>query len=295
VKLALGTVQFGLDYGIANQSGQISLAQAGEVLALARLHGLADLDTAISYGDAEARLGQIGVQGFRVVTKLPPLPEALPAGVVNAGAWAKAQLKASLQRLGCDSVYGLILHRSADLLGTQGPALLEALWDMQTQGLVQKLGISIYAPSELDAVMPLARWGLVQAPFNLVDRRLQTSGWLKHLKDLDVEVHIRSAFLQGLLLTAADALPSKFAPWLTLWQRWQQWQQATACSALRGCLAFSQSFPEVDRVVVGVDGPEHLRVILATALEPMPSHWPDIASEDDLLVNPSRWPELSTL
>jgi aryl-alcohol dehydrogenase-like predicted oxidoreductase len=288
VKLALGTVQFGLDYGIANQSGQVSLAQASEVLALASLQGITDLDTAIAYGDAEARLGQIGVQGFRVVTKLPPLP----SGLVDSGVWAKEQMASSLQRLGCASVYGLMLHRSADLIGPQGPALIQALEDMQGEGLVQKLGISIYAPSELDAVMTLARWGLVQAPFNLVDRRLQTSGWLQRLKDLGVEVHTRSAFLQGLLLTRAEALPPKFLPWLALWQRWQAWQSVTACSALGACLAFAQSFPEVDRVVVGVDGPAHLQGILAALREPVPPYWPDIASDDDRLVNPSRWTEL---
>ena len=274
MKLALGTVQFGLDYGIANQSGQVSLAQASEVLALARLQGIADLDTAIAYGDAEARLGQIGVQGFRVVTKLPPLP----AGLADAGVWAKEQMASSLQRLGCASVYGLMLHRSADLIGPQGPALIQALEDMQGEGLVQKLGISIYAPGELYAVMPLARWGLVQAPFNLVDRRLQTSGWLQRLKDLGVEVHTRSAFLQGLLLTRAEALHPKFLPWLALWKRWQAWQVATACSALGACLAFAQSFPEVDRVVVGVDGPAHLQGILAALREPVPPYWPDIAN-----------------
>lgn len=288
MKLALGTVQFGLDYGIANQSGQVSRAQASEVMALARLYGIEDLDTAIAYGDAEARLGQIGVQGFRVVTKLPPLP----AGAADAGLWAKAQLAASLQRLGLGGVYGLMLHSSADLLGPQGSALIQALKDMQAEGLVQKLGISIYAPSELDAVMTLARWGLVQAPFNLVDRRLQTSGWLQRLKDHGVELHTRSAFLQGLLLTKPEALPPKFLPWLALWQRWQSWQSATACSALGACLAFAHSFPEVDRVVVGVDGPAHLQGILAALREPVPPYWPDIASDDDRLVNPSRWTEL---
>lgn len=288
MKLALGTVQFGMHYGIANQSGQVSLAEVGEVLTLARLNGIADLDTAIAYGEAEARLGQIGVQGFRVVTKLPPMP----ADVADAGVWAKAQLAASLQRMGKDSVYGLMLHRSVDLFGPQGPALLLALKEMQAQGLVQRLGVSIYAPTELDAVMPLARWGLVQAPFNLVDRRLQTSGWLQRLNDLGVEVHIRSVFLQGLLLTPLDSLPPKFSPWLVLWQRWRAWQVATACSALGACLAFAQSFPEVDRLVVGVDGVSHLQGILAALHEPVPTHWPDIASDDNRLVNPSWWAEL---
>ena len=292
MKLSLGTVQFGLTYGIANQSGQVSLEQACEVVALARANGIADLDTAIAYGDAEARLGQIGVQGFRVVTKLPPLPDALSIEVTDAGMWAKAHLAASLQRLGVSSVYGLLLHRPADLLSHHGKALLKALQDLRAEGLVQKLGVSIYAPDELESLMPLGRWDLVQAPFNLIDRRLQTSGWLQRLKVSEVEVHTRSAFLQGLLLAPANARSAKFSKWAGLWQTWDQWQLATGCSALSACLAFAQSFPEVDRVVVGVDEPEHLRGVLAALSTPAPEHWPDIACDDDKLVNPSRWAEL---
>ncbi len=292
MKLALGTVQFGLNYGIANQSGQVSFAQASEVLALARLHGIADLDTAIAYGEAEARLGQIGVRGFRVVTKLPPLPATLPAAVADAGVWAKAQLAGSLQRLGLNSVYGLMLHRSADLLGPAGPALIQALEDMQSDGIVQKLGVSIYAPSELNAAIARVRWGLVQAPFNLIDRRLQTSGWLQRLKELGVEVHTRSAFLQGLLLKSANYLPHEFLPWRTLWERLQAWQSNSSCSALEACLAFAQSFPEIDRVVVGVDGVAHLQAILVATHKPVPRCWPAIACDDERLINPSRWPEL---
>jgi aryl-alcohol dehydrogenase-like predicted oxidoreductase len=288
VKLAIGTVQFGLNYGVANHSGQMTLEQAREVLALARLNGIADLDTAISYGDAEFRLGQIGVEGFRVITKLP----ALPSNTTDASNWIKSQLTASLRRLGCSSIYGLMLHKPADLLGPHGSALRHALQDLQEHGLVEKLGISIYGPMELEELMPLVPWGLVQAPFNLVDRRLERSGWLARLKEREVEVHTRSAFLQGLLLTPSSALPPKFSPWMGLWKKWQEWQCASPYSALSTCLAFVHSFPEVDRVVVGVDGPAHLQGILAAVAEPAPSIWPELASDDEQLINPSRWADL---
>jgi aryl-alcohol dehydrogenase-like predicted oxidoreductase len=292
MKLALGTVQFGLHYGIANRSGQVSIAQAREVLNMARNHGIEDLDTAIAYGDSEARLGKIGIKGFRVVTKLPPMPVLMPDGVADAGAWAKSHLADSLMRLGSDCIYGLMMHRSTDLLGPFAPALLKALKEFQDQGLVEKLGISIYAPSELDEVMSLAQWGLVQAPFNLVDRRLHSSGWLRRLKDMGVEVHTRSTFLQGLLLTPPHLLPLKFAPWLQIWKSWYQWQEDTSSSAVGACLAFTQSFPEVDKIVVGVDGVKHLESIFAALSHPMNHNWPDIASEDERLVNPSKWGEL---
>ena len=291
MKLALGTAQFGMPYGITNLAGQLSQAQAAEVLGLAYAQGVTVLDTAMAYGDAESRLGHSGVQNFQVVTKLSQVPLVLPAEVTDAGAWAKVQFAASLKRLGLSCVYGLLLHRPADVMGEHSKALLRAMQDLQDQGLVEKLGISVYSPNELEPLLKLAQWDLVQAPLNLIDRRLQTSGWLQRLKDSGVEVHTRSAFLQGLLLTNASALPSQFSEWLGLWRVWDQWQLATGCSALEACLAFPQSFPEVDKVVVGVSGLDDFRKILLALRASAPEHWPSIDSDHEMLINPSRWAE----
>ena len=289
MKLALGTAQFGMQYGITNRTGQLTQAQTADVLSLAYAEGISVLDTAMAYGDAEARLGSTGVQHFQVVTKLSQIPLALPAEMADAGAWAKEQFAASLQRLGLSCVYGLLLHRPSDLLGQHGKVLLRAMQELKDQGLVKKLGVSVYSPNELAPLLKLAQWDLVQAPLNLIDRRLQTSGWLQRLKDSGVEVHTRSAFLQGLLLTHASALPSQFSEWLDLWRAWDQWQLATGCSALAASLAYPMSLPEVDRVVVGVEGSGQLLGILAALRAPVPRGWPRIDSDDGNLINPSTW------
>ena len=289
MKLALGTAQFGMQYGITNRTGQLTQAQTADVLSLAYAEGISVLDTAMAYGDAEARLGSTGVQHFQVVTKLSQIPLALPAEMADAGAWAKEQFAASLQRLGLSCVYGLLLHRPSDLLGEHGKDLLRAMQDLQDQGLVEKLGVSVYSPNELEPLLKLAQWDLVQAPLNLIDRRLQTSGWLHRLKDSGVEVHTRSAFLQGLLLTHASALPPQFSEWMGLWRTWDQWQLDTGCSALEGCLAYPQSFPEVDKVVVGVSGLDDFQKILLALRASAPEHWPHTGSDDEKLINPSQW------
>ena len=289
MKLALGTAQFGMPYGVTNQAGQLSQPQAAEVLGLAYAQGISVLDTAMAYGDAESRLGDTGVEHFQVVTKLSQIPLALPAEMTDAGAWAKGQFSASLRRLGLPCVYGLLLHRPGDLLGEHGKDLLRAMQELQDQGLVEKLGFSVYSPNELEPLLKLAQWDLVQAPLNLIDRRLQTSGWLHRLKDSGVEVHTRSAFLQGLLLTHASALPSQFSEWSGLWRVWDQWQLDTSCSALAACLAYPQSFPEVDKVVVGVSGIDDLRKILDALHTPMQEPWPQIGNDDEKLIDPSQW------
>src|SRR5262245_8105630 len=122
-RLALGTVQFGLRYGIANEIGQVGRDQAAAILAHAHAAEVDTLDTAIGYGQSEQRLGEIGVAGWRVVSKLPSIPESC----ADVSRWVHESLDGSLSRLGIPKLYGLLLHRPQELLGRNGPALHRAL------------------------------------------------------------------------------------------------------------------------------------------------------------------------
>jgi aryl-alcohol dehydrogenase-like predicted oxidoreductase len=160
---------------------------------------------------------------------------------------------------------------------------------MKSSGRVEKIGVSIYAPDELDTMIRLFRIDLVQAPFNLVDRRLLTTGWLQRLKAQGVEVHTRSAFLQGLLLMPQAAIPTRFARWSGLWHRWHQWLAEHDASAVEACLAYPLSMPEIDRVVVGADSAIQLAQIVGAANSHPPVDLPDLQCQDDDLINPVNW------
>lgn len=284
-KLALGTVQFGLPYGISNQRGQVSRTEASQILAGAAENGIDTLDTAVAYGDSEACLGEIGTQRFKVVTKLPPLP----AEIIDIGAWVEQQLRASLQRLNVDSVYGLLLHCSDNLVGTRGLSMMHMLQDLKVEGMVQKIGVSIYSPRELDRLSQICSIDLVQAPLNIIDHRLVTTGWLRRLHDQGIEVHARSVFLQGLLLMSRKAIPEKFNPWFYLFDHWHSWLQENHVSAAEACLNFVASITSVDRVVVGVESRAQLQeLICALARDPLPP-LPELFCEDERLINPSNW------
>ncbi|WP_419176995.1 aldo/keto reductase [Desulfosediminicola sp.] len=287
-RIALGTVQFGLPYGIANRVGQVTRQEAKMMLQMAATHGVDILDTAIDYGESETSLGVVGTQGFKIVTKLP----AVPSDCADVSSWVKAQVNASLARLGVSAVYGLLLHRSEQLRGPHGAVLYQAMQDLKDNGQVQKMGVSIYSPSELDALIPQYRFDLVQAPFNLVDRRLFTTGWLQRLKDSSVEVHTRSVFLQGLLLMTNANMPAKFAPWSSLWHRWQLWLKEMGSSSVQTCLAFPLSFPGIDRIVVGVDSVSQLSQILGSITSYTIHDFPALQCEDENLINPANWPSL---
>lgn len=284
-RLALGTVQFGLDYGVANVSGQVGQSEVAAILNRAAAAGIDTLDTAIAYGQSEAALGRAGVKGWRVITKLPPLPPDITA----VPRWIDDQIDGSLSRLGITQLEAVLLHRGGDLLGRQGEDYLRALIDMKAAGLTRALGVSVYDPAELDVLWPIWRPDVVQAPCNVLDRRLIRSGWLDRLNQNMVRVQVRSAFLQGLLLLSSERRPEGFARWRIILDRWTAWCDDRGVSQLRGALAFVRALPGIEFVVVGVDSAKHLEQVLAisTVDDPLPPD--DMFSEDRDLIDPSRW------
>ncbi len=283
-RIALGTVQFGLDYGIANRGGKVGRDEVRSILACALAEGVDMLDTAATYGGSESVLGEIGIPGFRVVTKLP----ALPAGTSDVVRWVEEQARSSLGRLRVAGVYGLLLHRPCQLLESGGDALYSALARLKEKGVVRKIGVSIYSPEELEGLVGRFALDIVQAPLNILDRRLVETGWLDRLRSSAVEVHARSAFLQGLLVMGRSAIPPRFARWAPLWDRWSRWILDTGQDPVHACLRFVLAQP-VDRVIVGADSLAQFAHAASVPSVPGPIPPEDLSSVDEQLINPSTW------
>lgn len=288
MKLALGTVQFGLDYGVANSFGRVTVQEAGAILQCAQACGLDTLDTAIAYGDSESVLGQLGIQHWNTVTKLPAVPE----NCQDVAQWVHEQIEQSMARLGVSQLHGVLLHRPAQLLEKMGPALFGTLQTIKAQGKTRKIGVSVYGPTELDALFDAYALDLVQAPLNILDRALVESGWASRLHDAGVEVHTRSAFLQGLLLMPAAQRPAKFNSWANIWRAWDSWLEQEVLTPLQACLRYLTNLPQIDRVVVGVDTAAHLQQIVQAVDGKLPTmpEFPDL--QDARLINPASWNQL---
>lgn len=278
MRLALGTVQFGLDYGISNRAGEVQDQELDAILALARKLGVNTLDTAQAYGKAEARLGMYNTVDFQVITKLSPNIDA---------ADLTPSLEASLQRLARPSVEGLLLHRSQDA----SPALFERLADLQHQGKVGKVGVSVYTPEEL------TRWleqgyplELVQLPANLLDQRFLRAGWLDRLQAMGCEIHVRSLFLQGLLLMQPTLRPPYFGAFSEPLSRLDGWQPHL--SLLHKALALIPALPQVNRFVVGVCHAQELAAIASAYAHLHPAQAAELATlacDEPALINPAMW------
>ncbi len=290
-RLVLGTVQFGLPYGVANTQGQVSFEQAKVMLKMARNAGIDTLDTAIAYGEAETVLGQIGLSDFRLIGKVPALPEKVSA----PDDWVVAQVEASLERLQIERFYGLMLHAPNDLLGPHGSALSRGLQRARDIGLTERIGLSVYSPEQLSSLVECLPLEIIQIPLNVFDRRFFETGWLDRLVDQGIEIHARSIFLQGLLLMPSHLVPSKFSPFGLLIDSWHHWlngEVASGRSSLEVCLAHVASYPGIARIVIGADNPSQLQDIIAAAAV-LPQLAPaSLSSPASPLIDPTQWNKL---
>jgi aryl-alcohol dehydrogenase-like predicted oxidoreductase len=284
-RLALGTVQFGLPYGIANQGGQVTSSEACKIISCARENEIMTIDTAMAYGESEKILGHAGVKDFEVISKLPEIP----LNVLDVDDWVMKQVAGSLEKLGISKLHGLLLHQPMQLVSKQGKALVAALNRVRDEGLSQKIGVSIYSSEELSGVMEILDVQIVQAPFNLIDRQMLTSGWMDRLHDADIEIHARSIFLQGLLLIQNSKIRKKFQRWNNIWDKWDKWLVEKTLTPVKACLGFVESFPQIKKLVVGVDSLAHLRELIENSDSSSNVMFPDIECNDIDLINPSRW------
>jgi len=283
-RLVLGTVQIGLDYGVANQRGRVPVDEARAILRLARENGIDCLDTAAGYGESEATLGSLGMEGWKVVTKLRGAPE-----IDDVAAWVREETAESLRRLRLQSVHAVLVHRADQMLGSKGEAIYAALKTLQEEGRIGSVGVSIYGPEDLDSLMPRFGFEIVQSPFSLLDRRIASSGWLDRCRERGIAVHGRSAFLQGALLMTHHERARRFSRWSPLWDRYESWLAESGLAPLQACLGFALAEERLDGVVVGVDSLAQFAQLVETAKTTGPTEYPDLSTTDLELINPARW------
>jgi aryl-alcohol dehydrogenase-like predicted oxidoreductase len=289
-KLALGTAQFGLPYGVANSSGEkSSRSDVAKILRLARRLNCTALDTAIAYGDSEAVLGENVLDNFNVTTKLPEFDAKTG---LTAREWVRTSIEGSLNRLRVSKVHSILLHRPEQLFAEHGGEIFSTLTAMKNEGIVEKLGVSIYSPAELPPLFNEFDFDVVQAPYNVFDCRLETSGWMSLLKDRGIVLQVRSVFLQGLLLMDKYTRPQKFSRWDREFSVWEDQVRSSGQTAQEACLRFALDNPYIDNVIVGVETYQQFRELVSAARSGVATKIKSICCDDIELIDPRYWSEL---
>ena len=285
-KLALGSANFGLDYGLANHAGKISKRELANILSTSEVAGIQLIDTAQAYGNSEARIGSLCGDGrFKIVTKMSVDLEK-DFTISNV----KSLVKGSCKRLNQSRLYAVLLHRPEVLFSDYGSVIIKELQTLKEQNIISKIGISIYSPQILKEISKLIQLDIVQVPFNIFDQQILSSGWVDKLKASGTEIHTRSAFLQGLLLMQHSSLPTYFTRnWPDLFNSWHEFLKNNRAAALHVALNFVLKQDWIDKVVVGVDSVAQLKSLLAVEKYSVPIDFPQLGCDDPNLINPSKW------
>ncbi len=282
--MILGTAQLGLNYGISNSTGQPSIDQAREILEIAHFHGVKILDTAFAYGASENVLGELNKNRFEIISKLPDLSKI---EFTEDYKEISNCLQRTLENTKQKQLHAYLLH-TIDNLNFNGESLWRKLQEFKDQGITKKIGYSLYSPEQLDTYFDQYKPDIVQIPMNILDREFQKSGWLKRLKDNGVEIHVRSVFLQGLLLMRYEEQIVKFPQYKNTWDLLKNELSLFEGSSLDYCLGFIKGVEEVDEIVIGANSARELKEIMAS--QAMFNSAPiELASSDEKLIYPSNW------
>ncbi len=273
-KIVLGTVQFGLQYGV-NSAGRPSEDAVNCILAEAAKGGISTLDTSSAYGNSEEILGECITpdEGFKIVSKYPK------------GANLVAEMfNGSLNRLKVNQLYGYLLHHFE--VYKNNPKVWEEFVALKKSGKVQKIGFSLYSPEELELILDKkSQFDLIQLPFNIFDKKFLPL--MKELHEKGVEIHVRSTFLQGLFFKDRETLPEKLKPMKKYLLQLDDYSKATGLSISEIALNYNLQNPYIDGVLIGVDNISQLQMNLASVKNTPIDIEIDVKEQE--LLNPVNW------
>jgi aryl-alcohol dehydrogenase-like predicted oxidoreductase len=290
LKLALGTVQFGIDYGINSSHNKVKINEVDDILNFALDSNIRLLDTAPAYGDSESIVGSASTSDFNIVTKTRNFHKrSIEKEDVDA---LVTDLNQSLQFLNRKNIYGLLVHNADDLLKPGADKIFRKLITLKQEGFVSKIGVSVYTENQIQKIIERFDIDIIQLPFNILDCRLLTTGTLGKVCKKGIEVHARSVFLQGLLLMKKNSIPKKFNRWSNTWLLWNEWLKDNKITALDATLRYVISNPTIDKVLVGVNSKKQLQEIVTSSLGFLPNIPSELFTVDEDLLNPSNWNNL---
>ena len=280
MKIALGTVQWGLDYGISNTNGIPSAAELDAIVRLAVQNRIDLFDTASQYGNAEQRVGNYTTKNSSVVSKFSSINHSS----------LENEIQGSLERLNVEQLYGYLFHSPKDLINA--PLLWDQMQHLKVAGKVKKIGYSLYTPEELELFLN-NNWipDIVQLPYSLLDRKFEP--YFEQLKSLGTEIHIRSVFLQGLYFKSMETLSPKFNDLKSTLKEVAEIATEFGLTVVELALNFVLKNEYVDYAVIGVEQANQLKEIINASkidfLKSIHERVNALTVENPTLLNPTNW------
>jgi len=284
-KIVLGSAQFGMNYGISNREGKTKSLDIKKILSKAKKKRILFIDTSKYYGNSEKNLGEQEIKKFKLITKykadeLLKSKKNIKERLINEIMLSEKKLK--------KKIYAILLNNYEAISGKKGKKLYKALIFLKKEKYITKFGYSIYSFKNLINICNDYKPDIIQCPFNAIDRRLTQNKYINYLKRKKIKVHVRSIFLQGLLLMEINKLPKKFNKWNYLFKKWHKWLKEKKIDPLSACCSFVFNFKSIDKFVIGFNDFNQFNKIFKMK-NFKKFKYPNVSCLEEDLINPSRW------
>lgn len=284
MKLSIGTAQFGFKYGICNKNGIVKKKEVKKIIEFCKFHKINSIDTAQGYGKSHKVLSSFNLKNFNITTKISNIKKK---GNKDLESCITLEIENILKELNVKRVYGLLIHNTNLLKGKLGKNFYKILQRIKKKKKFIKLGVSVYSKKELNFVLKKFNIDLVNLPISCANQEFCEKDYLLMLKKNDIEIHVRSIFLQGLLLLNYKELPKKFIN-NKFFLEWSKWLQMNNYNSLEASLGFVKDFKSIDKIIVGVDDLEQLKMIVKAYKKSINFKFKKF-NQPSILRKPSKW------
>jgi len=299
MELVLGAAQFGLPYGVTNYTGkQPSYNNFVSILDYAYDHNITTLDTAETYGDANLRISTFhhaSSKRFKIINKILREPVYEPRQLVEL----KSKLRNELNKMDIPCFDVIMLHYAPSITDL---VRQDFFFDLIKAGITKKIGVSVNNRNEYALIQNKFLWDVVQIPSNILNQNIIDQDFFKILKENNCEIHVRSIYLQGLLLADTNLIPKhliRLAPFVL---KIQNLAKKLDVSVQTLCMIFVMSNKFIDKIVFGVQSKNELASILESyqnaknfSEKNIHIDWTEFGCSDPALVDPTQWSKLEAL
>ena len=284
-KLIIGSANFGLNYGQGPLKKKVDTKEIKKIISFCEKKNINFLDTAYSYKN-ERHLKFQKLNKWNIITNISIKNFK---NRKNLDKKINSLINQSIKNFKVKNLYGVLFHDIKEIEKKSGRHFYSILEKLKKTKKVKKIGASVYNPKDIDKILKNYKFDIIQCPLSIFDRRFINSGYLKKMKKKGIEIHIRSIFLQGLLLMQNKLIPKKFNRWNKIWSKWESWNIKNKTTKLETCVNFINQISNVDKIVIGITKKDQLQNIIKYFKKSKKQNYSYQFSKDINLLDPRKW------
>lgn len=284
-KICIGSANFGSFYGYKNS--KIKKKEISKIFKYLKQKKINYIDTAINYRNSEKIIGKYN-KNFQIITKIPDVPKSEK----NPKKWIEKKISKSLKNLKSKKLYGVLFHHPPYKYTRKNFLLIiRYLEQLRKKKIIKKIGISVYSLDQIKRSFSIYQFQIVQFQMSVLDQKIYKSKLIKTLKKNNVEIHVRSIFLQGMLLSEIKDIPEKFNFLKKKIKFFENWVARKKITRLEGCLRFVIYSDFVDKIIIGTNNYLQLKETISVIQKIknkiyLPNKLKELKSN---ILNPTNW------